>query len=811
MKRLYTIISLFLLLGSAFAQKGTISGRIITADGNSAVQVTISLKGNHREVVSDNNGSFTINNVKPGNHILVVSHIGLQTQEKAVKVTDGETVQINMILSVNSHQLKEIVISGRKSLNIKPVTLGKSGLSPMDMPQSVAVIGTEAIQDQQMNRLSDVLKNVNGVAFGENRGSVNETFFARGYSLGGNNVLKNGARTTTGGSPEASTLESVEVLKGSAALLYGGVTGGAVINMITKKPKFQYGGEVSMRAGSFGLYKPTVDLYGPVTKKLAFRVIGTYEKADSYREVVKTKRFYVNPSLLYKFSDKTELIVQGDYLKSDYTPDFGIGSVGNKISPVGRNAFLNTLWAYNNTNTTSAQANLTHKFNDKWKLNALVALQNYTRDYFGAERPAANAVTNKTARLLTRSQSKEFTYNEQINITGSFKTGRFNHNVLIGADADQSRTNAKGFFYPGDKTTYLYDSINILNPATYNTHTDIPQTTIVANTFTPISRAGAFVQDLIAISEKFKILAGVRWTYQKTSVTTIDSVLKNKTIYGATAAKTDKAFSPKFGFIYQPLKTTSVYVSYASNFTSNSGLNILTNAPMGPSIIDQYEAGIKNDFLNGKLSVNLTWYKILNSRFAQTALFTATGAVNADANLKEFSGKTASDGIELDITGTIVKGLNFMAGYSYNYMRYTETRDETKVKSPTTGKDTTLAGGNVEGERLVGTTANTANATLFYTFSTGPVKGLKLGASAYYTGDRFGGFNTSKTPSARAGLIALDGFTTVDLSAGYAFKKISILAKISNITNEINYFVHENYSVNPIAPRQFITTLAYRF
>ncbi|MEO5893163.1 MAG: TonB-dependent receptor [Ferruginibacter sp.] len=804
MKHQLLILFLFFSLISR-GQNSVLKGTVTTTDGHAAASVTVTISTLKLSAITDDNGHYYLKNVKSGTYTLIVSHIGLQTLEKLVTVAEGETNQVNLTLSENSRQLDEIIINSRKSINIKPVTVGKSGLSPMDMPQSIAIIGTEAIRDQQMNRLSDVLKNVNGVAFGENRGSVNETFFARGYSLGGNNVLKNGARTTTGGMPEASTLESVEVLKGSAALLYGGVTGGAVVNLVTKKPRFVYGGEVSMRAGSNGLYKPALDVYGPITNKLAFRVIGTYENANSYRDVVKTKRLYVNPSLLYKISDRTELIVQGDYLKSDYTPDFGIGSVGNKISPVGRNAYLNTLWAYNKTNTTTVQANLTHKFNESWKLNALASLQSYTRNYFGAERPAANAA-GMAARNLTRSKLKEYTYNEQLNLTGTFKTGRFNHTVLIGADADQSRTNAKGFNYaPGSKA--FYDSINILDPSTYNTHSNIPETFIVTNTLTPISRAGAFVQDLIAITDKFKILAGVRWTYQRTAATTIDSVLKNKQVKGTAAPKKDEAFSPKLGLIYQPFKTTSVYVSYANNFTPNSGLNVLTNEPMGPSVIDQYEAGIKNDFFNGKLSANLTWYKIINNRFAQTALVNAAGAPNADANLKEFSGKTASNGIEVDLAGTIVKGLNFMAGYSYNYMRYTETRDEVKDNS---GR-VVAAGGIVEGERLVGTTKNTANGTLFYTFSSGPVKGFKIGASAYYTGKRLGGFNTSKTPSARAGLIPLDGFTTVDLSAGYAYKKISMLAKLSNISNEINYFVHENYSINPIAPRQLIATLAYTF
>jgi len=135
-----------------------------------------------------------------------------------------------------------------------------------------------------------------------------------------------------------------------------------------------------------------------------------------------------------------------------------------------------------------------------------------------------------------------------------------------------------------------------------------------------------------------------------------------------------------------------------------------------------------------------------------------------------------------------------LAGYSYNYYRYLST----------------LPTGAVEGQRIVGTTKNTANGTLFYTFQSGAVKGLKLGASAYYTGSRFGGYVDTKVQTASR-LIPLTAFTTVDFSAGYTWKKLSILAKVANVTNELNYFVHENYSVNPIPPRQFVTTLSYKF
>ena len=795
------------LIGNLQAQTklGSISGYIKTSDGKPAAYVNIALKHTNKTTQTDENGYYSIKNIDAGNYILKISAVGTITKEQSIKFTNGEQVNLAISITESSSQLNEVAITGYKTPNKKPVNLGKIAIAPIDLPQSVQIIGNQIITDQQSNRLSDVLKNVNGVAYGSNRGGVSgETFFARGYSLGANNLFKNGSRVSSGGMPETSTLESVEVLKGSAALLYGGVTGGAVVNMVTKKPKFEFGGELTMRSGSYSLYKPTGDIYGPISKKLAFRLIGTFEDAGSYRNNVNAQRSYVNPSLLYKINEKTDIIIQGDYLKSDYTPDFGIGTVNNKIINIGRATYLNAPNAYNKTSTITSQLNIDHKFNTNWRLNVVANLQAYNRNYYSAERPFANA-SGIAARNLTRSKTAEFTYNEQINLNGNFKTGSIVHILLIGADADQSRTITNGFVYPGGATSFNYGNINLLNLNSINNSAALPETTTISQTFAPIYRMGTFVQDLIALNDQFKVLAGLRYTFQKTPrtvTTTLATGAKTLSNNVIGKSKIETAFSPKFGLIYQPLKTTSLYVSYANNFISNTGIDIY-NAPLDPSIVDQYEAGVKNDLFGGRLSANLTAYKILNNKFAQQALLKADGTPNSDTNVKELGGKTASEGIEFDLTGTIIKGLNFIAGYSYNFIRYTETLDKRTI-------GTTTIGGIVEGQRLVGTTKNTANGTLFYTFQNGGVKGLKLGASAYYTGNRNGGYNDSKTGSASR-LIPLTAFTTFDFSAGYTWKKLSLLGKISNIDNEINYFAHENYSINPIAPRQFMTTLSYKF
>jgi iron complex outermembrane receptor protein len=795
----FSLVLLIQLLGYiTYAQTptGMISGIVKNKEGVVS-SATVSLKELNLTQATNAQGEFVFKSLEPGTYQLTISYVGAESQQRNVKVLAGKVSNMEFTLSMNFAELNEISITNYNTINDRSVSIGKSGINAKDLPQSIQIINSQVIADQQANKLSDVIKNANGVALGAMRGAVTENFYARGYSLGSNNIFKNGMRTNTGSLPEASTLESVEILKGSAALLYGGVTGGAVVNMVTKKPQFTSGGEVSFRTGSYDLYKPTVDVYGPVAKDLAFRVISTYEDAGSFRKSVTSKRLYINPSLLYNIGSNTEVLLQADYLKSDFTPDFGIGSVDGKINKaVGRSTFINTPWAYNKTDQTTAQLSVNHKFNDVWKLNVAAGIQSYDRNYFGAERIQAD-VNGDAPRNLNRTKTDEFTYNEQINLTGHIFTGNIKHTILAGADADQSNTDAYAFNITGGTS---YDKINVFNFNKFALRSDMPESDYSTRTNTLINRVGFFAQDLVALTDKFKVLAGIRWTYQRTPLSKRYDYATNETnVVDVTTkegkslgAKVDKAFSPKLGLVYQPLKATSLYVSYANNFTSNSGYDI-NFTPMGPSIIDQYEAGVKNDFFRGRFSANLTWYRILNDRFAQ-AIVLPDGSI-PDANQKEFTGKTASDGIELDLTGKIINGLNFMAGYAYNYMRYTSTNSNNGV---------------YEGERLVGSTKHTGNATVFYTFQDGKVKGLKLGASAFYTGKRNAGWNNTKNRTDDR-IIPLDAFTTFDLSAGYTFRKISLLTKISNISNEFNYYVHENYSVNPIAPRQFITTLAYKF
>jgi len=715
------------------------------------------------------------------------------------------------IKNKNKIILKEVVVTANQLPT--PITALRSGLKPMDVPQSIQVIGAEIIEQQQAIRLSEVLKNANGVYVGSSRGGAQESFFSRGYDMSANNMFKNGFRYNAGSIPEISGLEKVEFLKGGSALLFGNVAPGGILNLVTKTPSFKSGGEIAMQAGSYSYYKPSVDFYGPLNKFIAYRINGSYENSESFRDVVKNERIYINPSLLFNVTNKTQITLQGDYLSADWTPDFGTGSIGKEIAEVSRNSYFGPLWSNGQTKSTSASALVNHDFNKRWKLNFNSSFQSYDRQSFGAERIQPNDEKNETVfgdtnRPLGKNKNLEQIFGNQLSLQGCFKTGSIKHQFFTGADWENSLATAYTFTFAekaisinndGKYVANYYDMINLFSfdPATQRN--DIPQN--VTNTqivTTNTNRFGIYAQDLISFTEKIKLLAGIRWSWQESQADT-NNLVKNTITEGAK--RLDNAFSPKLGLVYQPTKDMSVFASYSNSFTPNTGTTVDLK-PIKPSIIDQYEAGIKKDFWKGVMSTNITVYQITNSNLAQTAEFKADGITqNIDTTIKTLSGETKSKGVEIDITARPFDGMNIIAGYSYNDMRYTKT----------TGAN----GSFIEGDRVVRTPANTANLSIFYTLQSGALKGFSLGAIGNYIGDRLGGWNDQYDVTKPNGIndrdIPLEGYTTIDASVGYNWKKFSILCKISNITNELNYTVHENYSINPIAPRQIMTSLKYKF
>ncbi|UZT99938.1 TonB-dependent receptor [Chryseobacterium fluminis] len=711
-----------------------------------------------------------------------------------MKKTETDTIRIQTIEDVNLHK------TGNPN-KAKPLST-KSNLTVMETPQPIAIVTHEIIEQQQARQLSDVIKNVNGIYITSSRGGSQDSFGGRGFTFGNDNIFKNGSRVSSGVFPEVTGLERVEVLKGANAMLYGNVGPGGIVNLITKKPKFEFGGTLGFSAGSWNSYKPTVDIYSPLSKNVAVRVNGAYEYAESFRDLVKSKKNYLNPSFLFNLSENTQLIVEGDYLYHNFTPDFGIGSVvddatgiSRLATEISRNQFLGTDWQYQTTQQATTDVILNHKFNKNWALNAVASYQNYTKDYFSTERIRwiYNSKDNNFNPAWTRPVGK--TYNEQnytslqINLNGEFKTGNIHHKLLVGTDGDYSQADTQNF----KLSTTTLDKFFLNDPSTWINEAPMPASDKTFRRRISTRRFGLYAQDLVELTKSLKVLAGVRYSYLTNGESSDKIFMPGFTPPAASAKTEDHAFSPKAGIIYNPNDNISVFATYTNSFVPNTGTTVHFEA-LKPSTVDQYEIGVKKNVFNSAVAVNLTAYQIVNNNTYTTAIVGPDGQANSNTSLKEYAGRVRSRGAELDITGNPLSNLSLIGGVSYNHAEYTETPDKT---------------GYVENQRLVRTPAVTANASVFYTF-TRFAKGLKIGTTAFYTGDRKAGWNDLKNQKQITRMIDVGGFTTIDVSMGYEWKKLVIQGKIGNLFDVVNYNVHENYSVNPITPRNYYFTLTYK-
>jgi len=683
--------------------------------------------------------------------------------------------------STKTNFIQDIVIDGTI---LKTTKISKNGLAEMDLPQAISILNSKTLIQQQVANLTDVLKNVNGIYIMGTTGGYQEEIASRGSSISSTNTFKNGIRFFSGMKLEMSGVDKVEILKGNTAIEYGNVAPGGVLNIVTKKPKFEFGGSVDFTLASFDSYKPQIDIYGPLnqSKTLAFRLNGSYQQANSFRKSVSSDAVYVNPSILYRISNKSSLLIEGDFTRSNTVPDFGAGIINYQIVDIPRDRFTGVSWGKYKADQSFVSARYNLNLSKTWDISALAGYRNYATDLFSNVRPSSVAVLadGSWKRSIQRSKVGDNYTIQQVDANANLQTGILNHKILIGADAEQFVTSTTAF-----NNYSNYDQINIFTD--YNPSLEPAAPTMTENTLTKnkVNRFGVYAQDLISFPKYVKIFVGGRFN----QINTTADVYTYSTKQSAVTDTKDQPFSPKLGLIVQPNEHHSVFASYSNSFSLNTGVDVNGNA-LKASIIDQYELGVKNRFLEGNLQVNVTAYQINNSNLAQTSL--ANG--NTNTNIKELAGETQSKGVELDAMYKPLRNLSVILGYSFNETKYTKS--------------------NVYeiGSELRYNPKNTANASVNYNFTDGLLKDLNLGVVSQYFGKRYAGRSTRlNVKDDTYKLVPLADYFVVDFVAGYKYKNWSINGKLANILNQLSYNVHDDNSLNPIAPTNFSLQVGFTF
>ncbi|MHC5860445.1 TonB-dependent siderophore receptor [Nostoc sp.] len=639
----------------------------------------------------------------------------------------------------------ELVVTGEQDgYSVPDATTGTKTDTPLrDIPQSIQVVPQQVLRDQQVTRLNDALRNVPGVisSFGSSGNSETSQFTIRGFATS-DTLLRNGLADPLGArSLELSNIDRVEVLKGPASALFGNGSPGGTVNLITKQPLATPYYAVEATVGSYSYYRGAVDLSGPLNddKTALYRLNVSYKDAGSFIDFAHDKNLLIAPVLSFAIGERTKLTLEGEYIDAD-TSRLSLPAVGtvlpNPNGKIPRN--LNTSGPDRNDNYVHEDIgrigySLEHKFSDNWSLKNAFRATFYhfeTSALLGTSLDPDDRTLN---RILNQGQFNDEAYNLATDIIGKFSTGSIQHQLLFGFDL--SRFDYE-YLYTGNRAAA---PIDLFNPV-YDQPLGASLSPLNASSL--IDALGIYVQDQIALSQNLKLLLGVRFDAFKET----DGDL----VANTESSQSGDAFNPRFGIVYQPLPPISLYASYSQSFTPSIGTSF-DGSTFEPERGTQYEVGVKAD-LNQRISTTLAFYNL-----------TRSNVLTQDPNNPDFSiqtGEQRSRGIEFNIGGEILPGLNVIAGYAYTDAIIT--------------KDNTYTPGNL----LNNVPKNSFNLWTKYEIQSGSLKGLGFGLGLFYVGEREGDLENS---------FQLPSYVRTDAAIFYKQGQLRAQLNFRNLFN-VDYF-----------------------
>ena len=609
----------------------------------------------------------------------------------------------------------------------------RSGASPLDTSQSVNVVPEQVLKDQLPRNLDDALANVSGVTQTNTLAGTFDAVIRRGF---GDNrdgsIMRNGMPLVQGRALDA-TVESVEVLKGPASLLYGIQSPGGIVNTVSKRPDLYQHGSVTLLGSTFGGGKDGIngifDITGPVGDNgIAYRLIASGLDEDYWRNFGNIRETLISPSLAW-YGEATT--VHFNYTHREFSYPFDRGTAFVNGAPLAIPATrrldepFNKHWGHSDL----VQGSVEHKLNDDWKLTAAYS--------FNTESYNANQlrITGVNARTGVETRSNDGTKGALAYVSygtsylqGNVWLGGLRNEVLIGGDAQRR------VIYRQDLIRQTTASFNFYNP-TYGLVQ--PGTTVSASDSAQTDKLetrSLFVQDTLHLTNWFSLVGGLRWMEYEQLAGRGRPFTANTDLNGSKVL-------PLAGAIFKLNEQVSLYASYTQSLQPTSTIAPLTGgfvvgSNIAPEEGTQYEVGVKFD-LNKRLSGTLAVYDIDKKNVLVSQFNAATGL-----NEYRAAGKVRSRGVELDVTGRLSEQWSMIGSYGYTDAYVTE--------------DPTLVG-----KRLQNVALNTASLYLVYDFGTTLPGRLRLGGGARYAGDRPGDSTNS---------FVLPAYTVADVFATYEVK-----------------------------------------
>jgi catecholate siderophore receptor len=652
-------------------------------------------------------------------------------------------------------------------------TVGKTPQLLRDIPQSVTVVTEQLMQDRGADNLKEALRNVAGLTFNAGEGGrIGDNVTLRGYSLVGDLYL-DGMRDIAQYNREIFNVEQVDVLRGSASMLFGRGSTGGVVNQVSKKP-FAYDlNEAALTLGSENYRRAVADLNKVVGQDAAIRLNVMKTKTGSFRDGVETDRWGIAPSFSWGIGTKNEFNLSYYRLKGDGVPDMGVPYFNGVPLDVPVNTFYGMSNAdFQREDTAISTASWTHRFSNDTVLKTALRKAAYDRDLWAvAPRLPAGTTVITPATVINRNAQRrggvEHTLTSQTDLTTRFATGAIKHEVLVGMELVKEEASRWSYLpTPANPATTVGNpNSNPTLPAGYGALARTAPVSYTANT------VGVYAQDMIALTPQWKVLVGARHDSFKADYT--------RAVPAGPLSRTDREWSWRTGLLYQPTDTASYYVSYGTSFNPSGELYALddrsTNTP--PEKSRNIELGAKWDLLDGNLMFRTAVFRSEKTNERNTDL--------ANTGLTEnlLSGKRHTDGVEFELAGRITPRWEMFGGVALM---------KAGIDAATADQANTL------GKTPLNTPDYTANV-----WSTYKVAGnWKVGGGFEMAGKRFGNnTNTTHTPA----------YVRWDAMLEYAVEKYALKLNVFNLFNTKYYEgVYSGHSV-PGTTRSAQLTLSTKF
>jgi len=703
----------------------------------------------------------------------------MKTNTKGLKLTYLSTCLLGLF---SSHVMAAEQNQQSKSVKddaIEKVTVVASrqayqgNFSPLETPQSELKIDLEALENAGAVSLDQALDLSASVARQNNFGGLWNSFSLRGFVGDENlpsNYLVNGfnAGRGFGGSRDLSGIESVEVLKGPRAALFGRGEPGGTVNLVTKRPTFDTAGEIKLSVGSFDTYRADVDYTTALNDDVAIRLVGFYEDAESFRDTIETTKQGFSPSIVWNINNNSQLIYELEYSDQEVPFDRGVLAIDGELGLIPESRFLGEPGdGPIEADVLGHQLEYIHDFDDNWSILFGANYRDTSMEGFATETGFGGVIDGEVNRFR---RYRDFDAKYQVfrtELSGNLELGGFEHRLIMGVDADKFENDQVILRVRGDQY------INVFNPV-YGAY-ELPTPTSNTDRVEIQESVGVFIQDQISLTDKLDIRIGARFDDYEQRL--------NNRLANTNTKQTESRVSPQFGVVYEASDYVSVYGAYGENFRPLSGADANGDG-FEPNQSTSAELGVKFTLNDGALFGTVAVFKVEQDNML----------VVDDATAFTYAaiGEAQSKGIEIDLTGELTDTLEVWASYAY-----VDATIENSFFDANFGY-TVEAGAsllNVPEQQL---SLQLVQSTVLYG------KAIKFGGGLLHVGKRNGFFGTD---------FELPSYTTARAFVNYdVTDAIGVTAEVNNLFDE-TYYTNSfaDAWVQPGTPRNVKFSASYKF